>query len=103
MCQTCVDEGVLSQEMYDSMGDFLSLYPRAEFGPAHIVLGDCNVEEHHVQFCIRLCEAALLNSAKGLSKSDVALMKKVNWYSDYSKDELDATRLFLKTLLVSPE
>ncbi|KKM76864.1 hypothetical protein LCGC14_1375780 [marine sediment metagenome] len=56
MCQSCVNEGYLSQEVFDKVQVFLDQYPTARFGPGHIVLADCNVERHHIEWCLEQTE-----------------------------------------------
>ena len=63
MCQTCVDEGYLSQETFDKIEAFLTTWPGAEFGPAHVVLGDDNVEDHFIEYCLGYARAALYHDA----------------------------------------
>lgn len=82
MCQGCVDRGELSQETFDKISAFLGVWPNAEFGPAHIVLGDDNIEDENIQWCLD------------------------NWETykrDHPEDELNATRVFLHELLQIPE
>ena len=82
MCQGCVDEGLLSQSTYDKIETFLDKYPDAEFGPAHIVLSDCNLEDEYIKYCLKDIE-------KGMAVATTS--------------ELQATKIFLLELLAVPE
>lgn len=53
MCQGCVDDGSITQPVYDMIEAFLKKYPEAEFGPGHITLADCNVEDSNIDFCLQ--------------------------------------------------
>ena len=109
MCQTCVDEGRLSQETYDKIEAFCEKWSSAEFGPAHIVLSDCNVDDYFVAFCLRITKGALLHRMglempEGIfSKSDRESLERHNWYQDYDQLELEATKTVLQELLEIPE
>lgn len=82
MCQGCVADGMISQSVYDACEAFLDSFPSAEFGPAHIVLGDDNVKDSHIQWCLENFEL----------------------YSEgHSQEELEATKTFLVGLLAIPE
>lgn len=75
-------DGEISQNVYDACEAFLEEWPSAEFGPAHIVLADDNVEDHHIQRCLENFEL----------------------YSEgHSQEELEATKTFLTELLAIPE
>ncbi len=52
MCQGCVDEGRLTQATYDKIETFLAAWPDSEFGPAHIVLSDANVDDGSIKFAL---------------------------------------------------
>jgi hypothetical protein len=105
MCQTCVDNGHLAQQTHDRIEAFLEQYPDAEHGPAHIVLGDDNVEDGHIEWCLALARAALSGN-----KDDLPLRSRydneTDWialYSDCDRDALRATIVFLNELLTIPE
>jgi hypothetical protein len=113
MCQGCVDQGSLSQATFDRIEAFLAEWPSAEWGPAHIVLSDDNVDDGNLTSCRTLAQAALLHSVEGLSveglsvedlsAEDCAFMEKIGWYADHEPVELRATIEFLDTLLAVPE
>lgn len=104
MCQQCVENGRLKQATYDAMEAFCEVWPRAECGPAHIVLGDQNVADEHLTWCIALCTAALSQNPADLeSPADIDLMEHVDWYQDHDSSELEATQVFLRALLAIPE
>lgn len=88
----------------DSIRIFLDAWPEAEFGPAHIVLSDDNLEDGHVRWCLGLAHAALSGNVADLTKpGDAALMAKVDWYRRHDRRELAATIVFLEQLLTVPE
>ncbi len=62
---------------------FLEEWPDAEYGPAHIVLSDCNLEDVHIDFCLA-----------EFDKDDEHI---------YWPGELEATRAFLSELRALPE
>lgn len=104
MCQTCVDEGRLSQATFDMIEDFVYQYPDSEFGPAHIVLGDDNVEDSHLTWCLGLCWAALTKDPKYLTRDgDIEFMDRMEWYPHENLYTLVATINFLEKLLTIPE
>jgi hypothetical protein len=105
MCQGCVDEGRLSQEVYDKIEAFLEKYPDAEYGPAHIVLADDNLLDGHILWCIGLAKAAIYRDPKYLvdPDEDVELMRKLDWYGDQPIGCLYATIEILEELLKIPE
>jgi hypothetical protein len=82
MCQ-----GRLSQETYDKIEAFVDKWPKSSFGPAHILLDDCNVLDTHIRFCI-----ARLDDYQPENYSTV-----------HTEEELKATRTFLLELLDIPE
>jgi len=103
--------------------EFLEEWPDAEFGPAHIVLSDDNLEDGCITWCVALCKAALSGQAsdlqnptemrpqlqvdtmtfKDVESGDLKLMEAVNWYRDHDREELTATVAFLEQLLTIPE
>jgi len=48
---TCVEDGTISLWLYEVIEAFDAIYDEG-YGPAHIVIGDCNVEDHHIQWCL---------------------------------------------------
>ena len=82
MCQGCVDSGEISQGVYDEIEEFLHAWPKAEFGPAHIVLADCNVESEHIEWCLEHWD---------------------EYKRDHDGEELAMARAFLNLLLEIPE
>jgi len=90
MCQTCVDEGRLSQETYDKIEEFCDRWDSAEFGPAHILLSDCNVDDDDILFCLKQTELVKQGDADWLSGP---------WYQSQEPGELEATITFLNELL----
>ena len=73
--------------------EFTMWYPMMEFGPGHIVLSDYNVQNHHIYFCLDAIEKLFLKSEN----------ERINHTSDYTTENLDATREFLKELLAIEE
>lgn len=87
MCQGCVNEGYLTQETFDKIWRFSLEWPEAQSGPAHIVIGDDNVSDENIQYCLGRLDW------RTPSDSDEI----------HSPDELIATREFLESLLAIPE
>ena len=110
MCQTCVDEERLSQDTFDKIEAFCEKWPHAEFGPAHLVLGDDNVEDYYLCLCLRLAKASL-GKKKAIGgvfcdiyrSSDIRMLDSCDWYENHDEDELQATIAFLEELLEVPE
>lgn len=84
---------------------FLGRWPDAEFGPAHIVLGDANVEDTHLDSSVALIDAILDRSRipVGLTARDLKMLDDLSWYEDHERQELAATRDFLLAYRVLPE
>jgi len=68
----------------DRIDAFCARWLGAEFGPAHILLSDYNMEDDHIEFCL-----------KCLSDTD--------YTNGHSQAELIATRAFLQELSGIPE
>jgi hypothetical protein len=100
MCQSCVNDGALFQATYDKITAFVQAHDAAQFGPAHIVLSDCNVADSHIQWCIGLIDAVLTGVAR---TEDLKLLESVEWHNDHDPEELRLTRAFLEELLAIPE
>lgn len=104
MCQGCVDKGYLTQQTYDALEVFCDEWPDAEYGPAHVVLGDSNVDDGCVKTCLKMTRAALTRSTDGLSADERALLDELGWYQEnHTAEELAATAAFLERLLETPE
>jgi hypothetical protein len=105
MCQNCVNSGVLSQETYDKIEQFLKVHPSAEWGPAHIVLSDDNILDAHIKWCLGLAKAALSKNPNDLFDlpGDIDMMNRHDWYSEDNPSSLQATVAFLEELLQIPE
>jgi hypothetical protein len=103
MCQGCVSNGFLSQETYDKLENFIYLWPGSEFGPAHVILGDDNIDDYTINWCLSLINSVLANEAINLTQSDIDLLNELDWYKDSSKEELIATKKLLEELLEIPE
>jgi len=102
---------------------FVDEWPDAEFGPAHIVLADYNLEDHHLRWCLGLCRAALSHDERDLltpyevgtfidphtrttyakPAGDRLFMDRMDWYRRCDRDELAATIGLLEQLLTLPE
>jgi len=103
MCQTCVDDGLLSQATYDKLEAFADKYPDSRWGPAHIVIEDANVNDHHIKWCLGLIRAALSRNPADLYEAgDVGFMGRMAWYEEQDKEELKATAVLLEELLTIP-
>jgi len=87
-----------------SIHDFLQAWPDAEFGPAHIVLSDHNLEDEHVRWCLGLARAAISRAPEDLYRTDdLPFMVRMDWYHRCVREELAATVIFLEQLLNIPE
>lgn len=103
MCQEYIDDGSLTQETCNLIDEFLKLWPQAEFGPAHIVLGDDNVEDCHITWCISIANAVINDNQDGCDADAIEVLESCSWYKDHEKEELVATVAFLEKLLKIPE
>lgn len=102
MCQGCVDKGYLAQPTYDAIEAFVLAYPQAEFGPAHIVLADDNVDNGNIQESLKFTHAVLSGDMTGCNDWQQRLIQS-GAYIDNNPDELAATCVFLEYLLTIPE
>ncbi len=100
MCQNCVDNGFLKQSTFDKIEAFLEKYPNAEFGPAHVVLSDDNMEDYFIEDAISYVRRALL---EGPYPEDLMYLSKSEWYIYNNPDVLIPTITFLEELLAIPE
>lgn len=73
MCQGCVEQGDLSQSTYDAIDRFLVRFPNAEYGFAHVVLADCNVDNA----CIRACLDSIIGVT--IQNEDVHTVRFLEW------------------------
>jgi hypothetical protein len=72
--------------------EFLTQWPDAEYGPAHVILSDYNLEDHWFSGIMNQLEFAMQQIETGENK-----------YPTHSKEELFATLQFLRELLIIPE
>ncbi len=82
MCQTCIDEGRISCWLMDVMDEVSGRYHDADSGFAHIVLGDYNVNDHHINYCLT---EALGEVRPSEDDADVAAF--LRWLLTVSKSE----------------
>jgi len=57
MCQGCVDEGYISQFIFDVIEAFSERFDDdlgVDYGPAHIVIADDNVDDESIDYCLAL-------------------------------------------------
>lgn len=73
---------------------FLVKWPSAEYGPAHIILSDYNLEDHNFEFVFKEIDEAKATLEAGLRSEYV--------YS-VTAYELNATERFLRELQAIPE
>lgn len=52
MCRGCYPESEDGMKAYLRIEDFNDAWPDAQFTFAHIVLGDDNLEDHNIQWCL---------------------------------------------------
>jgi hypothetical protein len=96
MCQGCVSDEGITQRAYDFIEAFRQKWPRSEFGPAHIVIADDNLEDEHIKWCIALCDS-ILDGAPWPENWDYG-----HYWPDHEREEFVATREFLRELLAWP-
>lgn len=101
MCLGCVEDGLIARRTFDAIEAFLRDWPDAEFGPAHIVLSDDNVEDGHIGWCLRLIDSTLSGTVDPSLVGDGDDL--LGLYVDTPRDELEATKHFLQSLLDIPE
>jgi len=53
MCSGCVREGSIAWWLADIIEEYLERWPNDDGSSGHIVLGDFNVEDHHIEFCLQ--------------------------------------------------
>jgi hypothetical protein len=94
-----------SHIIVDRIELFITDWPQAEFGPAHIVVADLNLTDADVQWCLLLTRAALdpQGLRASLSMEDVHFLEEMRWYRDCDSNELHATLTLLQELLAMPE
>jgi len=76
---------------------FLDKWPDAEYGPGHIVLSDDNVENACIDWCLSLLDSLLDRTPWPETQLDRHI------YDDCDREELAATREFLKAFRSVPE
>ena len=53
MCLACVEKGKITREVYAAILSFDDVWCGSpSYGPAHIVIGDMNVRDEHIQWCL---------------------------------------------------
>jgi len=82
---------------------FLEKWPDAEYGPAHIVLSDANLEDHHIDWCIGLCRQWLALEPKSESEREHEMWQAVNQWAEHPREEIQATHDFLVAMRAVPE
>ena len=80
MCQDCID--TWGQELVDRVDAFIAQWPGSEYGPAHVVLDDLNLDAGCIEWC----------------QQEVAKARR-----ERDSDALGATAAFLADLLADPE
>lgn len=102
MCQACVDGGDLRQSTYDKILEFLDEFPQAEFGPAHIVVADCNVDNGNIRGCLKRIHKMIV---KGQTDRKDDTGHPIYEYKGMVQSywDLFAASLFLTELLLIPE
>lgn len=71
---------------------FVALWPDSEYGPAHVVLSDYNVDD-----------LFLISSIGRAMRAHAGIDPEAKDYSEHSREELKATLLFLRCLANIPE
>ena len=105
MCLGCVADGELTLVTYNKIGQFCERWESAEFGPAHIVLGDDNVNDHCLNHCLENIATTQARRLRWLNQEELSLLPdhERDWYAHHADDELEATAAFLRELLAIPE
>jgi hypothetical protein len=86
-----------SHPTYIAIEEFLERWPNAEWGPAHVVLSDWNLDDEFI-------ESSLRRIASALGESDPVDGEDVEHYREnHPQNELLATRYLLNGLLAIPE
>lgn len=81
---------------------FCAKWPNAEFGPAHIVLSDYNLNDGSVTWCISLISGCLSGALRAVDHSGNSIMIE-RYLALHSREELIDTLIFLTELLRIPE
>lgn len=92
-----------SEQAHQRLMQFATQYPLSEFGPAHVVVGDGNLRDGDLQWCLEITQAILTRRTDGLAQDQIDVLEVVDWYSDCSQEELLATVKVLTDLLAIPE
>lgn len=77
---------------------FLAEWPQAEFGPAHVNLSDANVDDADLDLTLAVLDS-LLDGAPWPARFGLTPA----FYSDCDRDEMTATRAFLREYRELPE
>jgi hypothetical protein len=106
MCELCRAE--VGDEIYNGIEQFLRDWPDAEYGPAHIVLSDCNIgPDWHIRWCLGLIAAEQQRRglraenpyADVLDHQDITMFCE-GFHADCDTNELAATEMFLRDWLL---
>jgi len=93
-----------AQQLQAKIISFVTTWPRATFGPAHVILDDLNFSEESFDWCLDLIRSALekrdsfVYPSPFARKEDLEFLEAVNWYKSVPTLELQATEKFLKHL-----
>ena len=82
---------------------FLKKWPRARFGPGHLVLEDLNIEDQHIEFCLNLARAVLNPEPPSPGMAVEGILHVHRWYEKHTTQEIQETIAFLEELLAIPE
>lgn len=82
---------------------FREQWPDSDYGPAHILIVDKNIEDDHIDWCIKICGAVLSHSSEGLPPKEIKMLNDVNWWADHEREEVEATLAFLREYRMIPE
>ena len=87
VCQGCVNQGLITQKALDACDDFARRWPRAAYGPAHIVIDDNNVDDGSLNWCLDNWDKYAGDEKERVERTA----------------EYEATKAFLRELLTWPE
>jgi hypothetical protein len=64
MCQGCVDDGEISQGVFDLIEAYNRFDPEAAYGGGHIVFADANIEDGEINYCLTQTDVTVSPQAR---------------------------------------
>lgn len=93
-------------QVVELLDRFTEKYPRSRWGGGHIVIEDLNLLDEHINFCLKLLKGVLLyrlNCDECITSEVCVDLMRLDWYGEFSTEEIAATFEFLNNLLCVPE